>query len=283
MLRTLGVIVVMMACCAAATVVPVRVQSWAVETGPAAKSRTGLATPTEFADLVKSDPLEALAASIEVYDRRITHLRAKFCKQERIGGKLLPAEVIRVAFRDDPFAVSMVWQKGGGTASATLYVRGEHDGQMLAKLPLVGAKRIDPRGVMPRLSARYTIEEFGLVQASRRTLKAWTASRNRGELKTEYLGLQPVAELDGRLCHVIRRHCPNDEIDAFAPGDPTEVNDKNRADAFRSVTIYFDAETLLHTGTVLTRSDGELAGAYWFREFEANPKLPPNQFTPAGW
>ena len=67
----------------------------------------------------------------------------------------------------------------------------------------------------------------------------------------------------------------------YAPGEDSLVTTKNQADAFRSVTIYLHAESWLQLGTELRREDGELAGAYWFREFVPNPKLLANQFTAA--
>ena len=240
-----------------------------------------LPTDAQWQKLAETDPLAALAASIQRYRQDVQSFTALFCKQERIGGKLRPEETIRVAFRDEPYAVWMKWITGGGTASATVYVRGENEGKMLVQVPVLGARPTDPRGFMPRQSARYSIEEFGLIQSTKRTLTAWTAVNARGEMKTEYLGKKAVPQLDGQVCHVIRRHCPRDEIDAYAPGEDSLVTTKNQADAFRSVTIYLNAESWLQLGTELRREDGELAGAYWFREFVPNPKLPANQFTAA--
>jgi hypothetical protein len=238
-------------------------------------------TDAEWQILAETDAVAALEASMQRYRRDVQGFTALFCKQERIGGKLRPEETIRVAFRDEPFAVFMSWVTGGGTASATVYVRGENEGKMLAQVPVLGARPTDPRGFMPRQSARYSIEEFGLVQSTKRTLAAWSAARDNGTLKTEYLGRKAIPELNGQMCHVIRRLCPTDEIDAYAPGDDNAVTPKNQADAFRTVTVYLSAESWLQLGTELRRADGELAGAYWFRELVVNPKLPANQFTAA--
>ena len=251
--------------------------------GTSVPSPSGKLLPAEaqWQKLAEADPLAALEASIQRYRRDVQSFTALFCKQERIGGKLRPEETIRVAFRDEPYAVWMMWITGGGTASATVYARGENEGKMLVQVPVLGARPTDPRGFLPRQSARYSIEEFGLVQSSKRTLAAWKAMSVRGELKTEYLGRKAIPQLDGQVCHVIRRHCPTDEIDAYAPGDDNAVSAKNQTDAFRSVTIYLHAESWLQLGTELRREDGELAGAYWFRELVPNPKLPANQFTAA--
>jgi hypothetical protein len=244
-------------------------------------SNDQLPTDAQWQKLAETNPLAALEASIQRYRRDVQSFTALFCKQERIGGKLRPEETIRVAFRDEPYAVWMMWITGGGTASATVYVRGENEGKMLVQVPVLGARPTDPRGYMPRQSARYSIEEFGLIQSTKRTLNAWKAMNERGELMTEYLGKKAIPQLGGQVCHVIRRHCQTDEIDAYAPGDDNRVTTKNQADGFRSVTIYLQAESWLQLGTELRREDGELAGAYWFCEFVPNPKLPANQFTAA--
>jgi len=280
LLRIGSAVAVMLACFVAGPVVQhsAEVRSAA---SPAVMSKS-FPSDAEWATLAEREPLAAIAFSIRRYERDVVRFTATFCKQERIRGALLPKERIRVAFRDEPFAVCMTWLEGGGSAKATVYCRGENDGQMLVLLPIVGVRATDPRGMLPRASARYSIEEFGLVQNTRRTLKAWRASADVGALHTEYLGKRAVQELDGQVCHIIRRDCPTDELDGFVPGEPNPVTAKNHADAFRTVTIYLHAESWLQLGTELRRADGTLAGAYWFRDLAINPPLPATQFTRTG-
>jgi hypothetical protein len=243
----------------------------------------GIPTAAEFDHLVRTDPIAAVEAGIRKYQRDVTGFRAVFHKRERIGGKLRDAEVIRVAYRDEPFAVLMKWEQGGGMADATLYVQGENAGQMQVKLARIGlVKGVDPRSAMPRSSARYTIEEFGLAQSMKRTHRAWTEAKAAGQLKYEFVGRKAVDELGGRECYVLKRHCPADEIDAYASGESEDVTDKNRADSFRMVTLYLDCQTWLQVGTELHRADGEPAGSYFFRDVELNPAFERGTFTVSG-
>jgi hypothetical protein len=242
----------------------------------------GIPTAAEFDQLVRTDPIAAVEAGIRRYQREVSGFRAVFHKRERIGGKLRDAEVIRVAYRDEPFAVLMRWDQGGGMADATLYVQGENAGQMQVKLARIGlVKSVDPRSAMPRSSARYTIEEFGIVQSMKRTHRAWTEAKAGGQLKYEFVGRRAVAELGGRECYVLKRFCPADEIDAYASGESEDVTDKNRADSFRTVTLYLDCQTWLQVGTELHRADGEPAGSYFFRDVELNPAFEKGTFTVA--
>ena len=48
-----------------------------------------------------------------------------------------------------------------------------------------------------------------------------------------------------------------------------------------SLTLYFDVENWLQTGSVLRRADGELIAYYWFRDVEVNPHFAADQFKPA--
>lgn len=249
---------------------------------PVVERATAVLTAAEFEHLVRTDPLAALEASLARYHRDVTGFRALFLKRERIGGKLLDPEAIRVWFRDEPFSVLMLWERGGGLGQGTVYVRGENDGQMTVWVSKLFTKSVPPRGAMPRGSARYTIEEFGLAQSTLRTVTAWAAAKRRGELTAEYLGRQTVPEL-GRDCFVLRRTCPADELDGFVSTEPVAVTDANRADSVRTVTVYLDCDTWLQVGTELRRADGELAGSYFFRDLVPNPVFEKGTFTPAAF
>jgi hypothetical protein len=234
---------------------------------------------TDFALLVRTEPLRALDLAIQRYQMEVKGFQATFQKQERIGGKLGSQEIIRVLFRNEPFSVLMKWEAGAGLADGTLYVVGENAGQMEVRTRIGITKSVDPRSSIPRSSARYTIEEFGLVESMKRTQRAWIQAKTEGRFQVEYLGKSAIPELNGRECHVIRRTCPTDSIDPFVAGEKTVVSDQNRSDAFRTVTIYLDCETWLQVGSVLHRNDGQLAGAYFFRDVQLNPVFQAGAFA----
>ena len=133
---------------------------------------------------------------------------------------------------------------------------------------------------LPKASARYTVEEFGVLNSTLKTLKAWAAAKEAGELKAEYGGRKVMAEAGGRECFVIKRVCPADQIDPFiSGGDPVKVDDKNRKDSFRTVTVYIDCQTRWQVGTEQHRHDGELIASYWFRDIDPNPTFTDDTFT----
>lgn len=231
-----------------------------------------------FADQLRTDPIAALNASLAAYPA--TGFTAEFRKQERTGGKLGDEEVIRVSVKDDPFSVLMLWQQGGGAGQGTLYVKGQNGGKMKVWMFRKLIQDVDPQGFLPKQSARYTIEEFGIKQSTQRTVRAWLAAREANELRYEYLGRKVTPETGGRECFVLKRTCPADTIDPFVTGGPkVDVTDKNRKDSFRTVTVYLDCETRLQLGTEQHRHDGELTASYWFRDVNTKPTFDEETFT----
>lgn len=245
---------------------------------PTASTAGGPVSEDLFAEQLRTDPVAALQASIAAYPH--TGFTAEFRKRERMGGKLADEEVIRVAVQDDPHSVLMLWQQGGGAGQGTLYVKGQNGGKMKVWMFRKLVQDVDPQGFVPKQSARYTIEEFGIEQSTKRTLRAWAAIKDAGELKCEYLGRKVMAEAGGRECFVLRRTSPVDTIDPFVTGGPAvEVTDKNRRDSFRAVTVYLDCETRLQVGTEQHRHDGELIASYWFRDVNLKPEFDADTFT----
>jgi len=71
--------------------------------------------PADFSPdpLPAPDPLGFLEKCLEHYaQQRIEGYRLIFQKRERIGGALLPSEVIEVYFRAQPYSVFMRWLRG---------------------------------------------------------------------------------------------------------------------------------------------------------------------------
>jgi hypothetical protein len=282
-INSLRNILFVVVCLAAGPTTPI-VQSTSTNSDrlPTFDSSGALPTNAEFAKLASTDAIAALKASITRGQREYRGFRGTFLKQERIGGTLHPPEEIAVAFREEPYAVRMIWKSGSRLfAEGTIFASGENDGKMLVWLPSVFGKisKVNTRDVVARNSARYCIEDFGIITGSQRTLKSWLAAKERNELDLEYLGLQTAPELGGKMCHAIRRTCRNDTIDPFLLGDtPQAVTDKNRHDSFRSVTIYFDPETWLQLGSEQKRADGQRVGAYFFRDVVLNPPFTADEF-----
>ncbi len=245
----------------------------------------------EFARAARTDPLLMLNLAAKRYklakpegDKEvIAGYTASFQKRERLGGVLHDQEVIRIAYREEPYAVQMIWEQGGRRqVEGTSFAAGQNAGKMLVWHRFLGVLALDPKGSSPRSSARYTVEEFGFYYSTKRSLRAWTHAAALGSLQWTYLGTRTVPETGGRECHIVKRTCAIDEIDAFAAGEASpHITDANRADSVRTVTLYFDAKTWLQVGSELRRADGELAASYFFRDVKLNPALPADTFTRA--
>jgi hypothetical protein len=232
----------------------------------------GKALPKEDAmvRLARTDPIAFLEACLRRYDREVKSYRCGLVMQERINGTLRPREEVVCDFREQPFSVRVAWRKGAGEAQSILYVKGENNDKVLA-VPagwrsVFGVVTRDPASKQVRDSVRYPPTEFGIRHGTRRTLDAWLAARKRGDLEVRYLGEQQVREGGDRTCWVLKR----------------TGYKKAEDDGVLESTFYFDKETWLQVGIVLTGSEGQLIASYFFRGLELNPKVPPDTFTREG-
>ena len=236
---------------------------------PPAKSA---AVPKPFADLCRDDPLEAIATSMRQYRAAVEGYTCTLRTRERIDGKLDDPKAAECEFRESPFAVRMHYIGATEGAETLLYVAGENDDMFLVvpaapglkkTLKLLGRtyarRKLDSSDA--KSASRYPPNEFGIYRGTERVFRAWTAARDRGELRTEYLGLLPVPELDGRACHCVRRTCVTPEEDGLT-----------------HVTVQFDPDTLLQVGAVLMAGD-ELIGRYHFANLKLNPRLAADRFA----
>ncbi len=279
MIRAILFLPVVLLCMAAVPATPV-----AVSAGPRSEPASLGRVPSvsEFEHMLQTNPVAAFEASLARLQRDVRGYTCVLQKQERLGGKLSEVDIIRHAVREEPFATTMHWEQGGGAAKATLYVRGENGGRMKVKSKYFITTNTDPNGVLPRNSSRYSIEDAGIHHGTLRTYRKWKTACDRGDLQVEYQGRKTVPELGGRECYVLQRTIPAGEVDNFRMADrePRSAKDFPN-EAFTQVTIYFDCETWLQTGSVIQRADGSLMGAYWFRDVVVNPMFSPTQFTPA--
>ncbi len=219
--------------------------------------------------LARTDPVAFLENCLRRYAREVNGYRATLLKHERIDGQLQRRETIDVLFRERPFSVLFDWREGARLARRTLYVKGQNKDRLLvlpAILPgLLGVIERDPLGPEARRSGRYPLTEFGMKIGMQRTLAGWEAARQRGSLHVEYLGERRVPELGGRPCWVLRR--------TRYPG--------TEAEGIAELTVYVDRENWLQVGSVLKGRQGEVIGAYFFRDVRLNPEYQADDFTRA--
>jgi hypothetical protein len=222
-----------------------------------------------MAKLAGEDPVAFIRNVIRRYDREVKGYRVTLDKQERVRGKLLPKEVVRAAFREQPFSVLMEWTEGAREASKTLWVEGENDKMMLVLphgwLNLAPVVRRDPTGAQAMAASRYPITEFGIQIGTRRTAAAWEKARKRGHLKILFHGEKRLKELGDRPAWELQR-----------VGYP-----KAEVDGITGETFYYDTKTWLQVGSVLKGKDDKLIASYYFRDLELNPDFPAATFTRA--
>jgi hypothetical protein len=229
-------------------------------------------TTKSFAELCATDPVGALSHSLQKYQKEVEGYTCTFIKQDRLKGDLKATETIDCEFQQYPYSILMRWKQGTGRAESTLYVTGENDNQLLiipssstqkAALKLLGkryAKRdVNSSDVLE--AARYPANHFGFHIATLRVYEAWKAALDREELQVEYRGLLPVAELDGKICHVLHRICVHPEEEGLT-----------------DVTLYLDPVTHFQVGADL-RENGNIIGRYYFKNVKLNPKFQANHFA----
>jgi hypothetical protein len=276
---------------------------------------TVLSTHDEFDRVAREDPVRMLAEALTRYQREVRGaIHFTLEKQERVQGKpsppeAPPVEVIDVWVRGDvpdpetkktAIEVMMKWKSGarklfgfGAEIRGSLFsekpkTEGGLDGKAVTWRPEATfsalSSPMDPNISIAKQQSRYCIRDAGLYRSMLRTYDAWKARQEAGEFQFEYLGKKPIDKLDGRVCHVIKRLCRSVEVDSFevggkATGDP-------KAEGFTEVTLYIDAERWLQLGSELYRTDPDgtrvLVGAYYFRDVQLNPTVPPDTFTIAG-
>jgi hypothetical protein len=230
--------------------------------------------------LARERPVDFVEECLLRYRDTVRGYTLTMSKQERIGGTLQKPELLRVAFRGQPFSVALHWLHGEHRAERVLYVEGENDDRMLvvpagawrlaARLAgrlQDGVTAVDVDGDDARQAGRFTIREFGLYNGLARLYADWRAARDRGALHVEYLGEQAVEAVGGRRCLVLRR---------------TRFLRPER-DGITEQVLYVDKTDWLQVGTVARREGDEgddgLIGAYFYRDIVLNPPFEPDPFT----
>lgn len=234
---------------------------------PSAEAHAPQAASPRMEYLAAKDPVAFVEAAIARYDREVTGYTCLLIKEERLGGVLMPEEQILCWFRQKPsFRILMEWVQGARLAHRVLYVQGENDNRLLAKLngvlALGGTARRDADGSDARSSARYPATEFGMRHGMQRTLDALRAARGRGELKTVFNGLKTVPELGYPCWEIVRPDYPRPEDDGIS-----------------HATYYYDPKTWLQVGSVLRDAEGKLIGRYFFTELDLEAKIPDEMFV----
>jgi hypothetical protein len=179
-------------------------EPWGERSGPDLSALAAtVSPPTPLAvplrTLIKTDPTDFFRGAIERYERSGHDYTCTFSKQERIGGHLMPEQVMQVRFREKPFSVDMLWVKNAGKARRAIYVEGRWRGKHGEKLALV-----EPTGVIARFlvahvlrpidgsdarqAARHPIDHFGFANTLRLILEDCDLGAQREDFTVRYVG-----------------------------------------------------------------------------------------------
>ncbi|MBI2804422.1 MAG: DUF1571 domain-containing protein [Planctomycetes bacterium] len=226
-------------------------------------------------DLARTRPLAFLEHCLEHYKKEVAGYRVLFLKQERVQGKLRPKEKIVAHFREKPFSVHMNWLEGRARAIRTLYVQGENDDKLVARImfgrfesPLLISRRTDDPEALA--TSRFTIREFGIFKGAENTVNAMKKAQQIGTLSVRYEGIVPLSQVGERLCYKFVR----------SPYDPKDwETDLDKEEKLNELTIYIDREMLMQVGSVLKDTEGNLIAEYFFRVIDLNPQFDARQFT----
>jgi len=232
---------------------------------------------SDMTNLARQDPFAFLQNCVKLYDKNVRGYQVILQKQERLQGKLQNREIIEVAFREQPYSVSMRWLEGARKADRVVFVAGENEGMMLAhpagvagKLVKVVKRKVDSDEA--RQSGRYTLDQFGLKKSLQRILSSMQAAKQKDTLQLQFLGETKVFECDQRICFKLKR-----------------TYEAPEADGTEDLTLYVDRENFLPVGIVVrgkidaATGNRELLGEYFFRDLRLNPQFAPQQFNEAAF
>ncbi|MEX0704669.1 MAG: DUF1571 domain-containing protein [Planctomycetales bacterium] len=133
--------------------------------------------PEEFAPASAVQGAAALDENLRLLEQGVRRLesidgyRATFRRQERVGGRLLDPETMRVSVRHAPYAVYLKWVEGN-VGRELLYVEGRNDGRLLVRLDgwkgrMLPALSVDPHGSKAMEGSRYPATQFGMLALCR--------------------------------------------------------------------------------------------------------------------
>jgi len=218
-------------------------------------------------NLARKDHISLLQWCLQNYDKTVTDYSCTLIKQERLNGRLLPEQQIKVKYVDSPFSVAMTWVKNPGKADRAIYVEGKYDGNMLIRPAASWLRMIRPQvrrlpnGKDAQKATLRSIDMFGFRNGLVNLLKIYSLADKAGELAMEFGGYSTVA---GKKCIVIVRHLP-----ATDPAYPNKITE-----------IHIDIERLLPICVKGIGWDDELLCNYIYKDLRFNVGLGAKDFLP---
>lgn len=220
--------------------------------------------------LALRDPMRLVEQGREYYDRNIREYRCTLVKQERLGNKLTDVQEIEIRYRENPYAVYMLWKSNPDGARRALHMHSDdyvdERGRKLVRVEPNGAvARLFTKdiflpldGAQVRKESRRAIDEAGF-RSTFELLEHYNAiAKERGVLDLKLAG---TGEIDGRPTYVLQRDLPYQGADGPYP------------DA--RMKLHLDQEWLLPVAVYSYADHNEetLLGSYVFTDIEINPNF----------
>jgi Protein of unknown function (DUF1571) len=234
-----------------------------------------LLTKSALIEIAETRPLDLWKVGLDRYDHEVRDYACVFTKQERIAGKLKPAEEIAVRFRREPHSVYMTWQKNEDQVKRALFIdRSDFvnsSGEKVAKVEpagvlirlIVSETTIPIHGKSAREASRRTIDEFGFKSTLTLLEHYNTLGQKNGELDFRYEGED---QIDGRPTFRFVRYLPFEKR-------PTVYPDAK-------MIIHLDQEWLLPTAvySYADHAGTQLLASYVYSKLRMNPGLTEQDF-----
>jgi len=144
----------------------------------------------------------------------VTDYSAVFLKQERVEGKLLEKETIKVCFKR-PFNLYMEWIEEPHKGRQAFFRKGYNDDKILLSLRVFGANRtfaMEPTSKLAMMNNRHPITEMGLGFLIDMLVKNAKRAEENKELKLVYHGEQQIC---GRAVYKIESILPEDKSKGY--------------------------------------------------------------------
>lgn len=206
------------------------------------------------------DAIRELDRMREAY-ARVTDYTANFQKQERVDGKLLPAESIELKFKK-PFKIYMKWLPGPGEGRELLYATGTNGNRLVAHgggFTRSIVMNLDPDGKVAMRGNRHPVTDVGIG----RMLDIVT-----GEVgKARKAGVGTITVMDST---VFGR--PARLIVVEAPADGKGVFYARRSEIWQDQALRLPVKIMVYGWS------GELLESYGYKDLKVNPGLSDREF-----
>ena len=224
--------------------------------------------------LAQTDHIGLLEMCLENFRGSYGDYTCTFIKQERINSHTTPRQIVDVAFRAEPYSVSMMWRNTENgeplqmpMGDRALYIEGQWNNEMLVR-PTSGFLQLLTGGVVRRKptdpevmkNTLRPINTFGFERSLENLLEVYRQADEAGDLTTTFGGYAKVAD---RETIVLKRELPaKDDYPAAL------------------TVIYIDLEYLVPICVEGFDWQGERFCTYLFQDIRFNMDLTDDRFTP---